>query len=44
MNNYTPHVISGNDKNKHLTLLSQRTLGLTAANTLFALYEIIGAP
>jgi len=36
MNNYTPLVISGNGKNKQLTLLSQRKLALTAKNTLFA--------
>jgi hypothetical protein len=32
-----PLVISGNDKNKQLTLLSQRKLALTAGNALFAL-------
>jgi hypothetical protein len=37
MNNYTPLVISVNDKNKQLTLLSQRKLALTAVNKLFAL-------
>ncbi len=37
MHNYTPLVISGNDKNKKLTLLSQRKLALTARNTLFEL-------
>ncbi len=37
MNNYTPLVIGGNDKNKQLTLLCQRKLALTAINTLFAL-------
>jgi hypothetical protein len=37
MHNYTPLVISGNDKNKQLTLLSQRKLALTERNTLFAL-------
>jgi hypothetical protein len=36
MNNYTPLMISGNDKNKQLTLLSQRKLALTTRNTLFA--------
>jgi hypothetical protein len=36
MNNYTPLVISRNDKNKQLTL-SQRKLALTAGNTLFAI-------
>jgi hypothetical protein len=30
MHNYTPLVISGNDKNKQLTFLSQRKLALTA--------------
>jgi hypothetical protein len=30
MHNYTPPVISRNDKNKQLTLLSQRKLALTA--------------
>jgi hypothetical protein len=46
MHNYTPLVISGNDKNKQLTLLSQRKFALTARNTLFAFlkYKIIGAP
>jgi hypothetical protein len=37
MNNYTPLVISWNDKNKQLTLLSQRKLALTAINKPFAL-------
>jgi hypothetical protein len=37
MNNYTPLVISRNDKNKQLTLLSQCKLALTAINKLFAL-------
>jgi hypothetical protein len=37
MHNYTPLVISGNDKNKQITLLSQRKLALTARNTLFVL-------
>jgi hypothetical protein len=32
-----PLVISGNDKNKQLTLLSQSKLSLTTRNTLFAL-------
>jgi predicted GNAT superfamily acetyltransferase len=36
MNNYTSLVISWNDKNKHLTLLSQCKLALIARNTLFA--------
>jgi hypothetical protein len=36
MNNYTL-VISENDKNKQLTLLSQRKVALTAKNTLYAL-------
>jgi hypothetical protein len=35
MHNYTPLVISSNDKNKQLTLLSQRKLALIARNTLF---------
>jgi hypothetical protein len=39
MNNYTPLVISRNDKNKQLTLLSQRKLALTAINNFFALYK-----
>jgi hypothetical protein len=34
---YTLLVISGNDKNKQLTLLSQRKLAITARNKLFAL-------
>jgi hypothetical protein len=37
MHNYTPLVISRNDKNMQLTLLSQRKLALTARNTRFAL-------
>jgi hypothetical protein len=37
MNNHTPLVICGNDKNKQITLLSQRKLALTAGNTIFAL-------
>jgi hypothetical protein len=36
IHNYTPHVISKNDENKQLTLLSQRKLALTARNKLFA--------
>jgi hypothetical protein len=39
MSNYTPLVISWNDENKQLTLLSQRKLALTVRNTLFALYN-----
>jgi hypothetical protein len=35
MNNYTPLVISRNDKNKQLTLLSQLKLALTAINFLY---------
>jgi hypothetical protein len=34
MNNYIPLAISWNDKNKQLTVLSERTLALTARNTL----------
>ncbi len=41
IHNYTQPVISRNDKNRKLTLLSQRKLALTARNTLF---KIIGAP
>ncbi len=37
MNNYTPLVISRNDKNKQLTILSQCKLVLNARNTLFVL-------
>jgi hypothetical protein len=37
VNNYTPLVISRNDKNKQLTLLSQRKRALTTINKLFAL-------
>jgi hypothetical protein len=43
MNNYTLHVISMNDKNKHLTLLSQRKLALTP-EIHFLQYKIVGAP
>jgi hypothetical protein len=32
MQNYTPLVFSGNDKNKQLTLLRQRKLALTREN------------
>jgi hypothetical protein len=39
MNNYTPLVISRNDKYKQLTLLSQRKLALTAINKLCALQK-----
>jgi hypothetical protein len=39
VNNYTPLVISRNDKNKQLTLC-QRKLALTELNKLFALYII----
>ncbi len=35
MNNHTPPVIRENDKNKQLTLLSQRKIALTTRNTLF---------
>jgi hypothetical protein len=34
MKNYTPPVISRNDKNKQRTLVSQRKLALTAINKL----------
>ncbi len=37
MHNYTQLVISRNDKNKQIILLSQRKLALTARNTLFVL-------
>jgi hypothetical protein len=37
MHNYTPLVISGNDKNKQLTSLGQRKLAITSRNTLFVL-------
>jgi hypothetical protein len=37
INNYSPLVISWNDKYKQLTLLSRRKLALTAKNKLFAL-------
>jgi hypothetical protein len=37
MNNHAPLVICGNEKNKQLTLLSQRKLALTARNTLFGM-------
>ncbi len=37
--NYTTLVISRNDKNKQLTLLSQHKLAVTARNTLFAIYS-----
>jgi hypothetical protein len=43
MHNYTLLVISGNAK-KHLTLLCQRKLALTASNSLFALCNYGGAP
>jgi hypothetical protein len=36
-NNYAPLVIRRNDKNKQLTLLSQRKLALTAKNKLISL-------
>jgi hypothetical protein len=39
---YAPLVISGNDKNNQLTLLSQRKLTLISITTLFVLYKIIG--
>jgi hypothetical protein len=42
LNTYTQLVISGNDKNKQITLLSQGKLALTARYILFA-YTIIGA-
>ncbi len=35
MHNYTPLVISVNDKNKQLTSLGQRKLAITLRNTLF---------
>jgi hypothetical protein len=37
LKNDTPLVISGNDKNMQLTILSQRKLALTTKNNLFAL-------
>jgi hypothetical protein len=37
MKNYYQFVLSRNDKNKQLKLLSQRKLALTAKNKLFAL-------
>jgi hypothetical protein len=43
VHNFTPLVISVNDKNKQLTLLSQRKLALTAIND-FLHFEINGAP
>jgi hypothetical protein len=43
MHNYSPPLISENNKKEQLALLSQRKLALTARNTLFA-YKIIGAP
>ncbi len=42
MHNYTPFVISGNDKNKQLTLLSQRKLAFTGRNMLMALCKFGG--
>jgi hypothetical protein len=39
IHHYAPRVISKNDKNKQLTLLSQRKLALTARNTLFAIWS-----
>jgi hypothetical protein len=42
-NDYIPFVINRNDKNKQLTLLSQRILALTAINKLLQ-DKIIGAP
>ncbi len=43
MNNYTPLVISRKNKNKQLSLLSQRKLALTARNIHFLHYKIIRA-
>jgi hypothetical protein len=37
VHNYTPLLFSRNDKNKQLTLFSQRKLALTGTNTLIAL-------
>jgi hypothetical protein len=37
MHNYTPLVISGNDKNKQLTLASQCKLAFAGRNMLMAL-------
>jgi hypothetical protein len=42
MHNYTQLLISGNDKNKQLTLLSQRKLALTGRNMLMALLNSEG--
>jgi hypothetical protein len=39
MANYSPLGISKNDKNKQLTLLSQRKLALTAVNTFFCILK-----
>jgi hypothetical protein len=43
MNNITLLVISRNDRNKQLTLVSQRELALTARNTLFEEKKSFGA-
>jgi hypothetical protein len=44
MNSYTPLVISRHDKNKQLTLLSQRKLALTAKIHFLRYKLIIGTP
>jgi hypothetical protein len=44
MNNYTPLLISRDDKNKQITLMSQLKLALTAINTHFALKNHQGVP
>jgi hypothetical protein len=44
MNNYTPLVISGNDKNTQLSLLSRVKLALTARNALFADIKLLARP
>ncbi len=41
LRNYTPPVISRNDKNKQLTIIKPMELALTARNTLLQ-YKIIG--
>jgi hypothetical protein len=43
MHNYNPILINWNDKNKQLTLLSQRKLALSTRNIYFLRYNIIGS-
>jgi hypothetical protein len=44
INNYSPLVISRNDKNKQPALLANALTGINRNNNNFLQYKIIGAP